>query len=425
MDSLKTFRMATVTALLLFQSGVLVARADVLDDWNDAVLNAIRRENTPPPLAARNLAILHLAIYEAVNSIERTHQPHLKLLPVSESVSAENAAEAAAFRVTCALFPSQRAAFGQVWKASEARARTEARFTNSVILGFAAADAMLQLCASDTAHTTVAYIPSAKPGAWRRTPPYYRPPDLPQWGCLKPFALANCEQFRPAPPPALESRRYAEDVNTVQRLGGKTSPERTAYETETVRFWSDFSGTVTPPGHWNQIARSLAQNEKLRLADKARLLALLNVALSDAGVVCWEAKFKYNFWRPVTAIQRADEDGNDETVRDADWLPLLITPAFPEYVSGHSTFSGAAGEVLVRFFGRDNFDFSVTSDTLPDVVRRYESITAVVTEIGRSRILGGIHFPSADENGQAAGRAVGRHVSEHCLLPHPMTMWRR
>jgi hypothetical protein len=426
MDSLRTscgvragFRRAALVLLVgLWAAGLSCtrARADVLDDWNDAVLNSIRRENTAPPLAARNLAVLHLAVLEAINSIEPTPQPYLKSLPVSGPVSSETAAEAAAYRVSCNLFPSQRATFERIWNR---HARTNADFTHSVTLGFAAADALLAHCVSDAAHTTVAYVPGNEPGAWRRTPPYHRPPDLPQWGSLKPFVLPLCDKFRPPPPPALDSRRYAEDLNEVRRLGGRDSPERSVYETETARFWSDFSGTITPPGHWNQIARTIATHEGLKLSEKALLLALLNVALSDAGIVCWEAKFKYNFWRPITAIQRAGEDGNAATIFDPDWQPLLTTPAFPEYLSGHSTFSGAAGEILLQFFGRDNLSFSIGSDTLPSVTRSYTSIAAVVEEIGRSRILGGIHFRSADENGRETGRKVGAWIFEHWLTARP------
>src|SRR6185503_21247286 len=161
------------------------------------------------------------------------------------------------------------------------------------------------------------------PGAWRRTPPFFRPPELPQWSYVAPFALTNGAQFRPPGPPPLNSSRYAADVNQVRELGGLNSTNRTAEQTFIARFWSDFSYTVTPPGHWNQIAQNVATNRPGTLAENARLFALLNLAMADAGIAVWDAKYIYNFWRPVTAIQQADTDGNPETEADPNWTPLL------------------------------------------------------------------------------------------------------
>ena len=201
-------------------------------------------------------------------------------------------------------------------------------------------------------------------------------------------------------------------------MGAKNSTLRTADQTQAARFWSDFSGTVTPPGHWTQITLALAQSNHLVLSEKAHLLALVQIALADAGIACWDAKYTYNFWRPVTAILRAD-DGNPKTEPDPEWESLLIAPAFPEYVSGHSTFTGAGAQVLRRWFKRDDLAFTVTSDTVPGVVRHFSSLTSVADEIGRSRIWGGIHFHSADADGQDLGRRVGDWVFDHSLVPLP------
>ena len=184
-----------------------------------------------------------------------------------------------------------------------------------------------------------------------------------------------------------------------------TSTNRTAGQTLIARFWSDFSYTVTPPGHWNQIAQNVATNHGLSLEQNARLVALLNLALADAGIAVWDAKYVYNFWRPVTAIQQADTDDNPDTMADPDWMPLLNTPAFPEFISGHSTFSAAAATVLGRFFGRDGVPFTVGSDSVPGVLRSYASFAAAAEEIGMSRIYGGIHFHSADLDGRKIGAA--------------------
>jgi membrane-associated phospholipid phosphatase len=192
---------------------------------------------------------------------------------------------------------------------------------------------------------------------------------------------------------------------------------RTAEQELIAYFWADFTYTVTPPGHWNQIARSAASSLGLSLAQKARLFALLNIALADAAIAVWDAKYAFNFWRPVTAIQQADLDDNPETVADPGWAPLLNTPSFPEYVSGHSAFSSAAAAVLTRVLGTDHVSFTVISDSVPGVIRSYSSFAATADEIGMSRIYGGIHFLSGDLDGLSLGRAVGDYVNDHFLLP--------
>jgi membrane-associated phospholipid phosphatase len=411
---------ALVALLVLGRS-----HADVLDNWNEAMLNAIREENTPPALASRNLAILHLAIYDAVNSIEGTHQPYLSFIPPHGPASPETAAAAAGHETALALFPSERAAFDALWLGGSPQPSSSRERTNSIVIGLAAARALLEQRASDGSQLVITYFPSNQPGAWRRTPPFYRPPELPNWRCLKPFAMRRCDQFRPPPPPKLGQSQYAADFNEVKRLGGRNSAARTPDETEIAQFWSDFTSTVTTPGHWNQIARVIAGNRGLRFTEKTRMLALLNLALADAAVVAWDAKYGYNFWRPITAIHRAVEDANPQTTSDPAWQPLVVTPPFPEYVSGHSTFSGAAAAVLAAYFGGDKVRFRIGNDSLPGLYREYHSLSALAAEIGHSRILGGIHFPSAEKAGRTSGRALGTYVFGHFLrerspsaLPH-------
>lgn len=400
-------------------AGGLRVEADVLDAWNDAFLNSIRAENTAPPLASRNLAIASLAVFDAVNSLDRAYLPYTSWFDSGGPASAEAAAVAAAYQVASVLFPSRQAAFDALWLQTGLGLPPGVQRENGFALGFAAANAILDRRTADGSNTQIPYIPSNDPGAWRRTPPFYRPPDLPHWGRVTPFALEGADQFRPPGPPALDSEQYAADVNEVKELGGRTSTTRTGYQTETARFWSDFSGTATPPGHWNELVRDIAANEEIGLLEKARLLALVNVAMADAGIAVWDCKYVFNLWRPVTAIPRADEDGNPATEADPTWLPLLNTPAFPEYVSGHSAFSAAAGAVLLAYFGTDALHFSATSDTVRGVTRTYDSVEAVVDEIGMSRIYGGIHFHSAVDDGHDMGREIGEYVNQHYLLPVP------
>jgi len=233
--------------------------------------------------------------------------------------------------------------------------------------------------------------------------------------------MTHGAQFRPPGPPALNSPRYAADVNQVKVLGRANSTNRTAEQTLIARFWSDFSFTVTPPGHWNQIAANVVTNRSTPLIESARVFALINIAMADAAICVCDAKYVYNLWRPVTAIQQADTDGNPDTEADPNWLPLLNTPAFPEYVSGHSAFSAAAATVLATFCGTDGVFFTASSDTVLGVTRTYNSFAYCAEEIAWSRIYGGIHFYSADIDGLAAGREIGEYVAYGFLkrLPQP------
>jgi membrane-associated phospholipid phosphatase len=199
-------------------------------------------------------------------------------------------------------------------------------------------------------------------------------------------------------------------VNLLKRIGAAKSPERTSEQTEIAKFWSDFSYTVTPPGHWNQIAQEVTSVKDFSVREKVRLFAMLNITLSDVAIACWDSKYVFNFWRPVTAIRAADTDLNDGTEAVNDWMPLLNTPAFPEYVSGHSAFSAAGAVVLAKFNGSDAVNFSVPSDSLPGKRRSYQSLWKCAEEVSQSRLYGGIHFPSALEGGLTMGRQIAEHV---------------
>ena len=242
-----------------------------------------------------------------------------------------------------------------------------------------------------------------------------RPALLPLWGQVQPFALENGLQFLPPPPPPLRSWRYALEVNYVKHIGEIGSTTRTVEQTEIAQFWGYGPGTATPPGHWNQIAQIVAASEGNSLAQNARLFALLNIAMADAAIVSWDCKYIFNFWRPITAIQLADADGNPWTSPDLAWVPLLATPPFPDYTSGHSTFSGAAARVLAYFYHRDDIAFAVGSDDLPGIVRFYDGFWEAAVESGISRVYGGIHFPSANTWGLRSGAETGAYVVHHHL----------
>jgi hypothetical protein len=250
-----------------------------------------------------------------------------------------------------------------------------------------------------------------------------RPALLPAWGSVTPFALSIGSQFRPPSPPALTSPQYATEVNLLKAVGGTASAIRTGEQTQIAQFWGYGPGTATPPGHWNQIAAAVVTGRRAsgeradRVAENARLFALVNIAMADAGIVSWDCKYAMNYWRPITAIQEADTDGNPATEADPSWTPLLPTPPFPEYTSGHSSFSAAAAVVLASFYGRDRLAFEVESDDLPGVRRSYRSFSEAALESGISRIYGGIHFPSANVHGLSIGAAVGTYTAWNQLRP--------
>lgn len=385
--------------MLLFVAAQLsCARAqNAVLEWNRAVIAALKGDTSSPLLVARSLAILHLSIRDAVNQAGPERM--------------EAAAISAGFFSAKALFPSHEADFERLRVKQIARLNNPSQLHQAFADGEAIAQRALNTRANDGSTTHVSYVPRIEPGQWRRTPPTFRPPELPQWATkMKPFAIARPDQFRPAGPPALESAEWAGAFNEIKTIGAKDSVIRTSEQTTIARFWSDFSATETPPGHWNSIACTLAAARKLSLIESARLFATLNVALTDAGLACWEAKYYYNFWRPVTAVIRANEDGNTGTVPRPDWQALLNTPPHPEYPSGHSAFSGAAVAVLSEVFGTDNISFSVRSDAVPGVERRFTSLRACAEECGESRVYGGIHYRFSCETGLKLGTSVGQWV---------------
>ena len=247
------------------------------------------------------------------------------------------------------------------------------------------------------------------PGAWEPTPPAFAAYLLPQWGFVAPFAMESSDALRPPGPPPLDSAEWAADYNEVKALGAAVESTRTADQTEIARFWADGAGTETPPGHWNHIAQDVAAAQGNTLEQNARLFALLNLALADAAICAWDAKYAFNFWRPVTAIRFGDTDGNDATAADPTWSSFIATPPFPDYTSGHSTFSGAAARVLARFFGRDDIAFVTGSDALPGVTRSFAGFAAAAAEAGVSRIYGGIHY-TVSESGWIGRRRSHRRL---------------
>jgi hypothetical protein len=360
-----------------------VASADPVTDWNVAALNAIRAARTAPPVASRALAILHLSIYDAVMGISRTHEQYAVESRVPASASREAAASAAAHKALVALFPASASSFDNLHAITLADIEDGPQKDSGIAWGEFVADQILALRANDGSSAVMPAPGGSGPGIWVPTPPA-------------------------GGPPSLSSAAYLADVNEVRALGAAVGSTRTPDQTEIALFWADGAGTETPPGHWNTIARLVGASERNTLEENARLFALLNVAMADAAICSWEAKYMYNFWRPVTAIRAS---------LDPTWSSLIATPPFPDYISGHSTFSGAASTVLAMFYGTDNIEFSTGSDFLPGVTRSFDSFSAAAAEAAISRLYSGIHFRSANQDGMQSGSTIGEWAVMHQLLP--------
>ncbi len=361
----------------------------VVEDWNAEFLAAVRRQAPPPCLVARNLAILHTAIWRAVRD--------------AGTETGEAAAAGAGYEVCTVLFAGDKEGFEKLLKASPA-AKGEA-FEKGRMAG----REVLRERENDGANTTVHYRPDLAAGIWARTT-NNRPPELPQWGAVRPFVLKSPDMFRPPPPPSPDSERYARDVNEVREMGGAVSTKRTAEQEQIARFWSDFSYTTSPAGRWNEIAGRALEGRGMGLRDKAKLFAVLNVAMADTGIAIWECKYHYRFWRPVSAIHEDFDDKNAATKPDPAWTSLLPAPSHPDYVSGHSGFSAAAALVLTRMLGEPKEKITVTNRDMPGVTRSFGSYEEVAIEAGCSRVYGGIHFTSANEAGGELGRKVAQEV---------------
>ena len=410
-------RLIVAVFILVAVAHAKTAGADIVTDWNEAALDAMRVEHPGPPAAARALAILHASIYDAVNGITRTHTVYHVHGNVPASASAEAAASAAAHSVLVSLFPASAARFDALYAASTAAMPRTPHTSAGTEWGRDVASQMLAWRAGDGADASVPVPSDSGPGYWIPTPPQMAPYLLPQFGFVTPFAMSSPDQFRTSGPPALGSEEWAAAYNEVKAYGAAVNSLRTPDQSQIAVFWADDAGTETPPGHFNHIARDVAIQAATTLEENARLFALLNMAMADAGICAWDAKYRYDFWRPVTAIHAGASDGNPATAPDPTWQPFIVTPPFPENISGHSTFGAAAATVLARFFGTDNVAFTSSSDALPGVVRHFPTFSSAAIENAVSRVYGGVHFRFSNQDGLAAGAAIGEWTFAHHLQP--------
>ncbi len=388
--------------------------------WNQQVLDATRLSRTPPPIASHNMATYHAAIFDAVNGINRNWKPWLVQETAPAGADMDVAIASAANTVLNALWgqATNPHNFEVAYQKALAGIPEGQPKTDDIAWGRHVAEQILAKRADSGFNKPIpGKYSSEEPGKWRETPPGFRPPVLPFWGHVTPFVMTSPDQFRAPPPPPLDSKQYAEETAYVAKVGARDGAERTEYETFSTAFWSDDLGTATPPGHWNVIAQDFARRRNLSVAECARLFALLNFAEADAAICCWDTKFFYRTWRPETALRELDPKLNPYAVSIPDFIPLMVSPAFPSYTSGHSTFSAAASRLLERYFGTDDIEFTVTSDGLPGAVRTFKKLSEARNEIGMSRVLAGIHFMADNLEGQKAGVKVADWVFENALQP--------
>jgi hypothetical protein len=404
--------------------------------WNETTMKAIAANGQNPVASTRTLAMVQVAVHDALNAVSRRYDAYYFEGPGDPAASPDAAIAAAAHTVLVGVIggygtPAQKGAtfalVDQAYAASIARVTDPPARNKGVAVGRAAGAAILALRKDDGAFRDAPYTPGVGPGKWRPHPnpvpanPPIANPDLargylpsaaPGWGNVTPFTLLSASQFWLPGPPALTSQTYARDYNELKNVGGKVSAVRTDDQTQIARFW--FEG----PGTWNTIARTGATSRNLDVRDSARVLALMNLAMADAYIAGFKIRYVYDLWRPVTAIREGDNDGNDATVGDPAWDSHQNTPAVSEYPSTQSTFSGAAAVVLAATLGTDQVSFTFTSGKPFDgITRSFTSFSQAARESADSRVYAGIHFRSACEDGLALGRKIGQRTAALYLQP--------
>jgi hypothetical protein len=398
--------MVLIAALLRVLAGT--ATADVIADWNERAVhagNTARAGNFP---TARAITMVHLAMFEAVNSIDLRYTPYRTRLPADPNANREAAAASAAHSVLVAIFRQQAAELDKALQISLSAVPDGAPKSDGIKVGEQAGAAILAERASDGLEAPNNYRPFTVPGK-------YVPTVLPIGSTVKdvkPFSLKSANQFRPPAPYSLKSSQWAKDFNEIKKMGAKTGSARTAEQTEIARFWQ-----LTGPATYNPVIRQLAARKNLDLLDNARLFALFSMATADASIAIFDAKYAYNFWRPVTAIRNADLDGNDATERDPTWEPFIATPMHPEYPCAHCISQSSAATVLEAFFGDVVPTFTMTSTTARGVTRKFSRLSDYVAEVVNARVYDGVHYRTSAETGAAMGRKNGQFAVQNYLKP--------
>jgi hypothetical protein len=394
---------------LTLLTGATLARADVITEWNQTALDVMKAVNVAGNPWTRTLAIMHVSMSDSVNAVQDRYTRFTPDIPPDRNASAEAAAAAAAREILTRQYPGQKARIDATFAAMlEAVPDSPARAAG-IALGEKVATAVFTDRQNDSTNLPDTYRPMTTPGIWVPT----TPPLFPQYATAKPWGMKSASQFRPGPPPQISSALYARDYNETKEFGAVKSIKRSDAQADAVRFWQQGNLSLA----WFQAATQLCARKGLGLAENARLFALLSMGLANGFIADWDAKFEYNYWRPLTAIRNGDKDGNDATERDPGWLPLNATPMHPEYPSQAGINVGSATGVLESVFGTGPEGFTTTDQADARLQRRFTSLAQMGQEHKEVRIWGGIHFRNSLEVGDAMGRKIAEHLVANYLKP--------
>lgn len=392
---------------------------DVVLQWNRILMETIRIPGQHPAtiMPVRSYAMMHAAMFDAANSIDGAYTAYLTDVPGSKNASIEAAVAQAAHDVLASLYSSRQGTFATEL-ANSLDGIDENRKQQGIRVGRIVAERMLAARADDGWNVTpAAYVLAVAPGNWAPTPPTFPAATFTHYPAVTPFGTSSSSQFAPNPPPAMTSAEYATDFNEVKELGSASSATRTAEETLIARLWANVGTPTNFLFVWNNVARSVALARGISTLEMARLFALTNISLHDALQTAFASKFQYGLWRPVTAIRRADEDGNTSTTADAGWLSLIGNPPYPSYAGNNAAIGTSQSTILALFFGRDDIAFQHTWEGAPGWTRSYPGFEAMADEEARSRVYAGIHFTFDNVAGQSVGRNVANHVFQNLMRP--------
>ena len=389
---------------------------DVVLQWNKVLMDTVLTPGQHPGtiMQVRSYAIMHAAMFDAVNSIDGTHTPYLTDVPGSQHASIKAAAAQAARDVLASLYPTRVAIFDAELAVS-LQGIEEDRAQQGIRVGQIVAERILAARANDGwTVTPPSYVLPATPGNWQPTP---AAATFTHYPYVTPFAIQSGTQFAPTAPPSMTSAKYAADLNEVKELGAMNSPTRTLDQTQVARLWANVNTPTNFLLVWNNVARTVSVARELSTVEKARLFALTNIALHDALLTTFTSKFVHGLWRPVTAIRRANEDGNADTTADPEWSSLIPAPPYPSYAGNMAAIGTSQSTILSLFFGRDDISFQHTWAGAGGATRSYAGFGAMANEQERARVYGGIHFTFDNVAGQSVGRNVANHIFTNVMRP--------
>jgi hypothetical protein len=384
----------------------------VVSDWNEIAVTTLAGDTTKGVDSFLYMGFVQAAVYDAVVGVEGRYKPYRFHAHAPRGTSVQAAAVAAAYKVLVTYVPSAQATLDERYAASLATIPDGKAKTRGIRFGTRAAEHLIRLRANDGRNAPIAFTQPPAPGVWRPTPPAFLPMSAPWLGFVTPLLVRSATQFAPPAPPALTSARYTRDFNEVKALGSATSTERTPAQTDTARFFSG-NGLV----QYNAALRDQVRVRHLDIVDAARMFAAVDMSVADAVISVWHAKYVYGYWRPITAINLADTDGNPATVADPTWTPLVATPPYPEYPSGYNVVNSTVTHGLEDLFDTRHLQLTLISTAVPGVERFYDSGRAERRDVVNARMWNGFHFRFANTAARDMGRRLTDWTLDHYFQP--------